>query len=54
MIIELNKEEKEFLESWLEDDLVLAKENDTDYSGRLIVTLKSILKKVKGTNEPKK
>ena len=54
MIIQLNKEEKEFLQSWLEDDLVLAEENSTDYSGRLIVTLKSILNKVKGKNEPKK
>lgn len=54
MIIELNKEEKEFLESWLEDDLVLAKENDTDYSGRLIKNIKSILNKVRGKNEPKK
>lgn len=54
MNIKLNEEEIEFLESWLEDDLILAQQEDTDYSERLIKTLKSILKKVKGTNELKK
>jgi hypothetical protein len=46
--MKLTKKEKEFLISWLSDDLDLALRNQENYSINLISNLKNILKKVKG------
>ena len=46
MSIKLTKKEKEFLISWLSDDLDLAIENAETSSNYLINKLKSILKKL--------
>ena len=46
MSIKLTKKEKEFLISWLSDDLDLAIENRDTSSNYLINKLKSILKKI--------
>ena len=52
-MLHLTKKEKEFLISWLSDDLDLAIENRETSSNYLINKLKSILKKLtkKGKNE---
>tara|TARA_R100001443_G_scaffold58128_1_gene68681 strand:+ start:450 stop:596 length:147 start_codon:yes stop_codon:yes gene_type:complete len=44
--MKLTKKEKEFLISWLNDDLDLAIENKENSSNYLINKLKSILKKL--------
>jgi|TARA_R100001460_G_scaffold37708_2_gene72126 hypothetical protein len=46
MNIKLTKKEKDFLNSWLKDDLDLALENKVDSSNYIINNLKSILKKL--------
>ena len=50
MSIKLTKKEKEFLISWLSDDLDLAIENRETSSNYLINKLKSILKKLNEKN----
>ena len=46
MNIKLTKKGKDFLNSWLKDDLDLALENKVDSSNYIINNLKSILKKL--------
>ena len=46
-LLKLTKKEKDFLISWLRDDLDLAIENKETSSNYIINKLKSILKKLK-------